>query len=385
MRDIQRYDGMLALDNAFDHLPAFADMVKSAKEDPSRAAMHVPNVMLNGLHGTGKTSMIKALCAERGLKLAILTGSTLDVFVHILGIPVVADAPDGDAQRKTIEFIRSHDLGLDDADVVFVDETNRSPRETRNALFEVLLNHSINGVALPNLKWCLAAINPVDLYSDTYELDQAMCDRFPIKLTTAPQVNDAVLKMCGVDAEVAQVFHAWWNGAGGENMFAAGPDMLKRMSSSDPDEAMLMFMSPRTVTEAALIYTHTRSLDMVGLLFGTQEQRDLMGFATLSQLLEQTEVDTVNALGGSVDVTNGICDVMSILDDPSRLQGFTHELENNADNVMLQSEVANGIVRAYMIDSVDTSLLEYLTRLLPAEHQESIEARIGKIEFDEAA
>ena len=52
------------------------------------------NVLLEGLHGIGKTSIVQEAFARHNLRYKIYNAATLNVFMHIIGIPEVSKAND---------------------------------------------------------------------------------------------------------------------------------------------------------------------------------------------------------------------------------------------------------------------------------------------------
>src|ERR1039458_3495424 len=86
------------------------------------------NVLLIGVHGTGKTETIMQLADKHGLKMKYLSASTLDPYTDLVGIPI----PEGD----NIVFKRPHDI--DDAEFIFIDEMGRAHPKVMNTLLELV-------------------------------------------------------------------------------------------------------------------------------------------------------------------------------------------------------------------------------------------------------
>jgi len=125
-------------------------------------------VLLVGPHGVGKTSVLRSLATNFNLNMHELNASTLDPFVHIVGIPVTHEG----------KVTMTPPDALQAAEILFIDEINRADRPTRNALFELVCDHSVNGKKLKNLKLVVAAMNPPDGNYQVDALDEAMDDRF---------------------------------------------------------------------------------------------------------------------------------------------------------------------------------------------------------------
>lgn len=136
------------------------------------------NVLLVGAHGVGKTAMVKEVFDNLGWNWKYFSASTIDPWVDLSGIPK--------EKNGVLEFILPADLDHDNVEAIFLDEYNRSPKQVRNAVMELIQFKSINGKAFPNLKVVWAAINPSDDEEANYDvekLDPAQEDRFEVHLT----------------------------------------------------------------------------------------------------------------------------------------------------------------------------------------------------------
>lgn len=138
-------------------------------------------VVISGVHGVGKTAKLKEACSQLGLTVKYYSASTLDPYTDLVGIPVP------NTETKTVEYFRPHEI--DKADVIFFDEINRADPKTLNTIMEIILDHSINGEVLPNLKCVVSAMNPVSDDYATDELDAALLDRFDVFLQADPEVD----------------------------------------------------------------------------------------------------------------------------------------------------------------------------------------------------
>ena len=130
------------------------------------------NILIEGLHGTGKTSMLRQAAEELGYSLAYFHVPTMDPYVDLAGIPTVVEGENG----KHVEMVRK--LKIMDSDVKFFDEVNRGAVKVKNSVMEVILEGSIEGEPLPNHKVSVAAVNPSNGDYDTTRLDAALIDRF---------------------------------------------------------------------------------------------------------------------------------------------------------------------------------------------------------------
>lgn len=143
------------------------------------------NVLLVGKHGVGKTQIIKKTFDRNGVKGLYLSGSTLDPWVDIIGIPeIVRNDPTADGKPYS-DIIPPKRFVLGEVEAIFIDELNRAPKKVRNAVMELIQFKTINGVPYPNLKVVWAAINPHDeekIEYDVEPLDPALEDRFQVKV-----------------------------------------------------------------------------------------------------------------------------------------------------------------------------------------------------------
>lgn len=140
------------------------------------------NVLLIGEKGVGKTQRVTDAFKRNNLKFAYFSGSTLDPWIHLIGIPKVRGA---EGQEK-MDFILPSNLD-DDIEALFIDEYNRTHKLVKNALLELQQFKSINGRKFPKLRMVWAAINPPkaedDPNSQDYDveqLDPAQLDRFHV-------------------------------------------------------------------------------------------------------------------------------------------------------------------------------------------------------------
>lgn len=173
---------------------------KEIKNVLSSAAEAQMNVLLRGESGVGKTHLIMDICSNYGFKLKYFSASTLDPFADLVGIPV----PDGNC----VKYLRSADIN--EAEVMFFDELNRSHKRVTNAVFEIIQFKSLNGEVLPNLKMVWAAINPWDVDGyQTEELDIALQGRFHFNIDIPYNVSIDYLETT-YGENVANAAYDWW-------------------------------------------------------------------------------------------------------------------------------------------------------------------------------
>ena len=168
------------------------------------------NVILLGLHGTGKTTAIFDLAKEMDIKVAYFSCSTLDPYTDLVGVPVPIERKEGGGRE--LEMVRPR--SIDEAELIFFDEFNRADRQTLNAIFEIIQFKSINGERLPKLKACWAAMNPPNEEYQVVEVDPALLDRFDVFLNVSPHVSVDYMKDF-IKIETARILKAWWDQHGG--------------------------------------------------------------------------------------------------------------------------------------------------------------------------
>lgn len=169
------------------------------------------NVLLVGDHGVGKTEMVREEAQRQGLKLKYYSSSTLDPWSDLTGIPIPVDAETGKrGVGKQLEFIRPADI--ENAQIAFFDELNRSHPKVMDAVLEITQFHTINGKSLPRLKMVWAAINPPGDIYNVNELDPVLADRFHVHLPVPAEPSIAYYtKKAGIAPQVAKALVTWWH------------------------------------------------------------------------------------------------------------------------------------------------------------------------------
>lgn len=163
------------------------------------------NVLFEGKHGVGKTSIVLSVFNKLGLKYKYFSAATIDPWVDLIGIPKET----GSENSKFLDFVRPKDFALDEVEAIFLDEYNRSHKKVRNAVMELIQFKSINGHKFKNLKIVWAAINPPSEGEyDVENLDPAQKDRFHIHVQT-PYEPDLVY-FSNKFGENGKVAVEWW-------------------------------------------------------------------------------------------------------------------------------------------------------------------------------
>ena len=152
----------------FDHLELVI-LASLVSEDP---------LLLIGKAGTGKTYLLNSISESLNLEHRHYNASFLS-FDDLVGFPY----PDSDG--KEITFLKTP-ATIWNAESVLIDELSRCKPEVQNKFFSIIHEKKIQGIALENLKYRWAAMNPVqsmngdldESYEGSFSLDQALADRF---------------------------------------------------------------------------------------------------------------------------------------------------------------------------------------------------------------
>jgi hypothetical protein len=135
-------------------------------------------LLLIGKHGTAKSFLLERLAQALGLTYRFYNASLVN-YDDLVGIPVP------DAQQTSLRYI-STPTAIWDAEVVFIDELNRTRPDLQNKLFSIIHEKRVQGVRLERLRYRWAAMNPPpsddqepgDVYLGAEPLDPALADRF---------------------------------------------------------------------------------------------------------------------------------------------------------------------------------------------------------------
>ncbi len=169
---------------------------------------HDLNVLVSGRHGVGKSTVIKQVMNEEGLKWKYFSTSTMDPWVDFIGVPKEKEV-DGSSH---LELVRPPGFADDQVEAIVMDEFNRSHPKVRNAVMELIQFKSINGHRFDNLRVVWAIINPDDDASISYDvqpLDGAQRDRFQIHVEV-PYGVDRAYFADKYGALTAAAATEWW-------------------------------------------------------------------------------------------------------------------------------------------------------------------------------
>jgi len=146
-------------------------------------------MLLIGPHGTAKSFLLERLAEALALEFRAYNASLIS-YDDLVGIPL----PDETGQG--LKYI-STPTSIWNAEVVFVDEINRTRPDLQNKLFPIVHERRVQGVRLEKLRHRWAAMNPPPLddepedetYIGAEPLDPALADRFPF-LVVVPDWDD---------------------------------------------------------------------------------------------------------------------------------------------------------------------------------------------------
>ena len=148
-------------------------------------------LLLIGRSGTGKTFLLNSLSEALGLEHRHYNASLIS-FDDLVGFPYP------EQESGTVRFLQTP-ATVWSAQSVLIDELSRCKPEHQNRLFSLIHERRIQGLALPQLRYRWAAMNPAssdqngdDDYLGSEALDPALADRFGLFVTAAdwPELSE---------------------------------------------------------------------------------------------------------------------------------------------------------------------------------------------------
>lgn len=168
------------------------------------------NILLEGRHGIGKTSMIIDAFKRNNVSYRVFSAATLDPWVDFVGVPKEKIDENG---ISYLELVQQRDFATGGVEFIFLDEYNRAPPKVKNATMELIQFKSINGKPIPKLRAVWAAINPFDEVEDEYDverMDAAQMDRFHVYVDLPYECERQFFtKKYGSEKATAAI--RWWN------------------------------------------------------------------------------------------------------------------------------------------------------------------------------
>jgi len=158
--------------------------IQSAKRVIVAASKVDDTVIMEGVHGIGKSDILKQFAKEENYHLETLFLSQQEVG-DLIGIPNITEV-DGNMLTTwsvPIWLQRMREAAAEGKHcVLFLDELNRAPIDVRQSALQLVLERQIHEHLLPEVDGqrtlVVAAINPADTNYQTDELDPALLDRF---------------------------------------------------------------------------------------------------------------------------------------------------------------------------------------------------------------
>ncbi|MDO4770323.1 AAA family ATPase [Porphyromonas sp.] len=130
------------------------------------------NIMLTGRHGIGKSEILTAYFARKGMKIVTLFLGQMSDPGDLIGLP--------DKSGELTVFRPPYWFPMDGHPIVlFLDELNRARPEVLQTIMDLALNRKLAGRALPVGSRVIAAVNEGDEYQLT-DLDPALVSRFNV-------------------------------------------------------------------------------------------------------------------------------------------------------------------------------------------------------------
>lgn len=149
--------------------------IKINIEDLHYVLEHTPpshNIMLTGRHGIGKSEILTAFFAEKGMKVVALFLGQMSDPGDLIGLP--------DKSGEITIFRPPYWFPIDGKPIVlFLDELNRARPEVLQTIMDLALNRKLAGRMLPEGSRIIAAVNEGEEYQLT-DLDPALVSRFNI-------------------------------------------------------------------------------------------------------------------------------------------------------------------------------------------------------------
>lgn len=140
-------------------------------------------ILVEGVHGIGKSSIISSICKKLGYEvITIFLGQKADPG-DIIGLPHKYEVEINGTTRWVTTFAEMDWWPKDPTKkyAIFFDEINRASSSMRQCVMDLILNMSLNGKQLPEHTRIFAAINPsTEGNYQVDDLDPALLDRFNV-------------------------------------------------------------------------------------------------------------------------------------------------------------------------------------------------------------
>ena len=151
------------------------------------------NVLLEGVPGLGKTTLVRCLSQALSLSFSRIQFTPDLMPADITGTHILTENEQG---RRVFSFRQ----GPLFAHLVLADEINRATPKTQSAMLEAMQEHSVTVAGehhqLEEPFFVLATQNPIEM-EGTYPLPEAQLDRFFFKLLVAPPDEEELGRIIG--------------------------------------------------------------------------------------------------------------------------------------------------------------------------------------------
>jgi hypothetical protein len=163
------------------------------------------SVLITGGHGVGKSEVFFQIMKRCGIKnIKYYSCATIDPWVDFVGIPTP------DQKSGTLKFWKLKDLM--EAEVLGLDEINRTHDKVQNAMLEAIQFKTINGVPMPKLKMVWAMQNPATKLYKVNPIDPPLKTRFEARITISANPNPEYFhQVKKIPQKVAEALTDWWN------------------------------------------------------------------------------------------------------------------------------------------------------------------------------
>ncbi len=224
------------------------------------------NVLVVGLHGTGKTSSMEACLKRKNVPYLKYCGSTMEPYLELVGVPVASK----DTKGPFMEMVQRKEIRDCSVEAILFDEINRAPKAARNAVMEILQFGTVNGKKFGNIKRIWATANPHDEDDVNYDvepLNPALEDRFQIRIQSPWALNASYFKKTHGEKAYAAVSQ-WWGQL---------PDLSQRE------------VSPRRLDDALRLYKNGAGLALKFTIPPACNPSQLESFLTKGSPIESLE------------------------------------------------------------------------------------------------
>jgi len=320
------------------------------------------NVLFRGLHGVGKTAIIKEVFEAAGLRWRYFSAATLDPWVDFVGVPKVIDNPNGTSELK---LIRPSFIEHDEVDAIFFDEFNRGSDKVINATMELLQFKSINGHKLKNLKVIWAAVNPED-DQDTYSvnhIDPAHLDRFQVQIDVPFKVDEEYFM--AKYPTIGRTFIDWWKMIPAELRYDVSPRRLDYAAHAYLNDCRLEDFLPSTSNPKKL-RDLLKSLPFLEKIKQISNEADAIAFLrdinntdTMMEMVkvkETTAIDFFDKYGSVIpkELKAPFVDVMIAVKNG---QSVFDDLEELIEKLPVDKDDRGTVACAVVINNVDFNLM----------------------------